>query len=147
MINLYRVFLTYVLAIILFCVLIGYKAMPLLAAQRFPVVGATYQIDRAMYNNGKFVICTTEQTMNEYVLAELNKDYATMEKMLIRDSDFNTRLEKVRNCGECCVAINSHSQAVIIKRGTLFSHQAIFYAWWPSMPMWGYYMAFGGRVK
>lgn len=134
------------IVIVLLFILIGYKALSSLAFQKFPIVDATYRIDRARFNNGKFVICTTEQAMDKYILAELTKDYATMEKMLIRDSDFNIRFEKVKNCGECCVAISSYSQAVITKRGTQ-SHQAIFYAWWPSMPMWANYMAFGGRVK
>jgi len=112
------------------------------AAEEFPIVGSTYQLDRARFP-GKIAICVTEDAMDKYMEAKREDDQATMKKMLfkIKTMDDITEMKKA----DGCTLIGSFSQAEIIKKGVQ-SHQAKFFAF-PFQPMWGYYLYFGGKVK
>jgi len=50
----------------------------------FPVVEATYQIERAGFNNQKIAICATEKAMFKYMEAHWADNKATMRKMLYK---------------------------------------------------------------
>ena len=107
----------------------------------FPVVGATYQLDRAKYP-GKVAVCSTEDAMVKYMEAQQAGDKGTMSKMLFKVSTFDD-IGKMKKAGGCTL-ISSYSQAKVVKKG-IEAHQAQFFAF--LLPMWGYYEYFGGRVK
>ena len=109
----------------------------------FPVVGATYQIDRARFNNQKIAICATEKAMAKYMEAHWAGDKATMRKMLYKIETMDDVDRMKKECG--CTLISSFSQAKIVKKG-VEAHQAKFFAF-PFEPMWGFYLYFGGKVK
>ncbi len=112
-------------------------------AREFPVVGATYQLDRARYP-GKVAVCSTEDAMVKYMEAQRAGDKGSMSKMLFKISTLDD-IKKMKKAGGCTL-ISSFSQAKIIKKG-VEAHQARFYAFLSREPMWGYYLYFGGRVK
>lgn len=111
-------------------------------AEEFPIVGATYQLDRDRYP-GKIVVCCIEEAMDKYMEAKREGDRATVQRMLFKIKTMGdiTKMEKA----DGCTLISSYSQAKIIKKG-VESHQAKFFAF-PLKPMWGFYLYFGGRVK
>ena len=112
------------------------------AYAEFPIVGTTYQLDRARFP-GKIAVCVTEDAMDKYMEARREDDQATMKKMLfkIKTMDDITKMKKA----DGCTLISSGTQAKIIKKG-VESHQAKFFAF-PFESMWGFYLYFGGRVK
>ena len=113
-------------------------------AEQFPIVGATYQINRAQFP-GKIAVCCTEDAMDKYMKAKGNDDQATMQKMLfkIETGDDITKMRKAAGC----TLISSYSQAEIIEKGALGPYiRAHFFAC-PLKSMWGYYLYFGGKVK
>ena len=111
-------------------------------AGEFPIVGATYQLNRARFP-GKIAVCCTEDTMDKYMEAKQENDEATMQKMLFKTKTL-ADIKKMKKA-DGCTLISSYSQAKILKKGVA-SHQAKFFAF-PFQPMWGYYLYFGGRVK
>ena len=117
-------------------------AYGVLSAQQFPVIGATYQLDRAKYPE-KVAVCATPQSMTKYMEAHSKGDTATTRRMLFEIEtlkDF-TRMKNANGC----TLISSFSQAKIVEKGT-GSHRAEFMAL-PFEPLWGYYLYFGGRVR
>lgn len=115
---------------------------PLAQGKTFPVVGATYQLDRARYP-GKLAICATEAAMAKYMEAKDKGNQAAADRMLIVVSTASdlAKLEKTKTC----TLISSYSQATIVAKG-VESHKATFAAF-PGPPMWGYYLYFGGLVR
>lgn len=111
-------------------------------AEKFPIIGETYQLDSAKYP-GKVAICSTEEAMTKYMEAQWAADKATTQKMLvkIKTMDDVKRMKQSKKC----TLISSYSQAEIIEKG-VESHRANFMAF-PLEPMWGYYLYFGGRVR
>lgn len=111
-------------------------------AGEFPIVGATYQLNRARFP-GKIAVCCTEDAMDKYMEAKREDDQATMKKMLfkIKTMDDITKMKKANGC----TLISNYSQAKIIKKG-VESHQANFSAF-PLKSMWGFHLYFGGKVK
>lgn len=111
-------------------------------AGEFPIVGATYQINRAQFP-GKIAVCCTEDAMDKYMEAKREDDQATMKKMLFEIKTMGD-ITKMKQA-DGCKLISSGTQAKIIKKG-VESHKAKFFAF-PFEPMWGYYLYFGGKVK
>lgn len=111
-------------------------------AEQFPIIGATYQFDRAKFPD-KVAVCYTADGMSKYMEAKLTDDQTSMQKMVfqVASMDDLTKMKKSKGC----ILISSFTQAKIIKKG-VESHQAEFSAF-PLEPMWGYYLYFGGRVK
>jgi hypothetical protein len=108
----------------------------------FPVVGATYQLDRARYPD-KVAICMTEQAMMKYWAAKVAKDTATANRMLVT-VDVAEDYDKLK-ARQGCTLISSFSQATVVKAGKGF-HRATFAAW-GSEPMWAPALYFGRQVK
>ncbi|MDP1569605.1 MAG: hypothetical protein Q8L86_06350 [Vicinamibacterales bacterium] len=118
------------------------SAIALSASQAFPVIGATYQLDRAKYP-GRVAVCTTEAAMSAYAEAEARRDQAAMKRMVMNVStmaDLNAMKK-----AEACTMVSSSSQAKIIEKG-IEAHKAEFAAF-ALTPMWGHYLYFGGRVR
>jgi hypothetical protein len=113
-----------------------------LFAEAFPVVGATYQLDRAQFP-GQVAICVTEQAMVKYWAAKATKDDATTKRMLVT-VDTTTDVAKLKSSAGCTL-ISSFSQAKVTKKGSGF-HRAEFMAF-PFEPMWAPALYFGRRVR
>ena len=112
------------------------------SAEEFPIIGATYQLDRAQFP-GKVAVCSTEDAMTKYMEAKWAGDQSAMQKMLFKVSTMDD-IERMKRSGGCTL-ISRYSQAKIMEKG-VESHRAEFFAF-PLEPMWGYYLYFGGRVK
>jgi len=113
-------------------------------AEDFPVIGTTYQINRAAFP-GKIAVCCTEDAMDKYMEAHQNNDQITMQKMLFEVStvDDIRRIKKANGC----MLISSYSQAEVIEKSVSGPYiRAHFFAC-PFKSMWGYYLYFGGKVK
>ncbi len=115
---------------------------PVAAADSFPVIGATYQLDRAKYPE-QIAVCVTQSAMSKYIAAKQKNDTATTRRLLF-DIDTMKDIEKMKKA-DGCTLISSTSQATILEKG-VESHKARFAAF-PLEPMWGWYLYFGGRVK
>ena len=112
-------------------------------ADEFPVVGATYQLDRAQFPS-EVAICSTEDAMTQYMEANWADDQVAMQEMLFEITTMED-IEKMKQ-SEGCTLISSYSQAKIVTKG-IESHQAEFFAFLPSEPMWGYYLYFGAKLE
>jgi hypothetical protein len=108
----------------------------------FPVVGATYQLNRAQFPE-KVAICMTEQAMVKYWAAKVANDTATANKMLVT-VDVAEDDDKLK-ARQGCTLISSFSQATVVKTSKGF-HRAAFAAW-GSTPMWAPAVYFGRQVK
>ncbi|GJL61312.1 MAG: hypothetical protein NPIRA03_41690 [Nitrospirales bacterium] len=111
-------------------------------AEKFPIVGATYQLDRAQFPD-KVAVCYTADAMTKYMEAKLVDDQAAIQKMVFKVATMDDMAIMKKLNG--CTLISTFTQAKIIKKG-VESHQAEFFAF-PLEPMWGYYLYFGGRVR
>jgi hypothetical protein len=111
-------------------------------AESFPVVGATYQLDRAQFP-GKIAVCASEKAMVLYFTAKATKEDATARKMLF-SADTRKEFEKLK-ANNGCTLISSFSQAKVVEKGT-GAHRAEFAAF-PLQPMWGVAVYFGRRVN
>jgi hypothetical protein len=111
-------------------------------AAEFPVVGATYQLDRSQLP-GQVAICITEQAMVKYLAAKATKDAATMRKMTM-DVETSKDFARLKTRGGCTL-ISSFSQAKVIQKARGI-HRAEFAAF-PLEPMWAPAVYFGRRVR
>ena len=93
-------------------------------AEKFPAIGATYQLDRAQFP-GEVAICVTEDAMTDYMEAKWKNDKATMKRLTFVIETFDD-VEKMKKAAGCTL-ISSYSQATITKKG-MESHQAEFAA-------------------
>jgi hypothetical protein len=107
----------------------------------FPVLGATYQLDRGRYPE-RLVICSTAKAMLNYDLAQAGDDKAKMRSMVfnIETSKDFARMKSA----DGCTLISSFSQAKVVEKGKGY-HRAEFAAF-PFEPMWGSALYFGARV-
>jgi hypothetical protein len=113
-------------------------------SEDFPVIGATYQINRTAFP-GKIAVCCTEDAMDKYMEAQQYNDQITMQKMLFEVSTIDD-MERMKKANGCML-ISSYSQAETIEKGTRGPYiRAHFFAC-PLKSMWGYSLYFGGRVK
>jgi hypothetical protein len=113
-------------------------------AEDFPVIGATYRINRAAFP-GKIAVCCTEDAMDKYIEVQQHNDQITMQKMLFEVSTIDD-IERIKKANGCML-ISSYSQAEIIEKGARGPYiRANFFAC-PLKSMWGYSLYFGGRVK
>lgn len=108
----------------------------------WPVVGATYQLDRAQFP-GKVAICMTEQAMIKYWGAKARNDTATANNMLVTVAVAED-YDKLK-ARQGCTLMSSFSQATVVKTSKGF-HRATFAAF-GSQPMWAPALYFGRQVK
>lgn len=131
-------------AIVAALALIAAAFMPSQAARAAGAfaVGERYQVNAAMYP-GKLVICVSEAAMDKYQHLVLQGKSAKAERMVFDTKEASGEKRMKQSNG--CTRISSSTQADIVQLG-ISSHKAAFVAY-PWMPMWGWYMYFGGRVK
>jgi hypothetical protein len=120
-----------------------FVAAALAQSTSFPVIGATYQLDRAKYP-GQIAICYTQEAMSKYMTAKDKGDSATTKRMLFEIKSMKD-FDKMKKAAGCTL-ISSYSQAKVVEKG-VESHRAEFAAFPIPEPMWGWYLYFGGRMK
>jgi len=108
----------------------------------FPVVGKTYQLDRAWANNGPIVICTSRDIARTHALLLLQGDSVDAAQM-IHPADTPAEIDQLRARGGCTTC-SSRSRAVILQRDDFVS-QGKFSAY-PFGSMWARNEVFGAPI-